>query len=120
MWVTQMEWCDFFVRSLRGHFLERLVLDHSYVEMLVDSASLFFQECSYLVWTKVGVISSLICMLNVRDKVIPCYKPVTVFAGADTAVADDDGHNVPSGSSLVKVPTVPVASAQAPPQLQCI
>ena len=56
----------------------------------------------------------------VIDKVIPCYKPVTVFAGADTAVADDDGHNVPSGSSLVKVPTVPVASAQAPPQLQCI
>ena len=57
----------------------------------------------------------------VIDKVIPCYKPVTVFAGADTAGADDDnGHNVPSGSSLVKVPTVPVASAQAPPQLQCI
>ena len=41
----------------------------------------------------------------VIDKVIPCYKPVTVFAGDDTAGADDDGHNVPSGSSLVKVPT---------------
>ena len=45
MWVTQVEWCDFFVWSPRGHFLERLALDHSYVEMLVDSASLFFQEC---------------------------------------------------------------------------
>ena len=52
------------------------------------------------------------------DKVIPCYKLVSVFAGADPAVADgDDGHNIPSGSSLVAVPTVPVASAQAPPQL---
>ena len=54
----------------------------------------------------------------VIDKVILYSKPVIVFAGADNAVADDDdGHIVPSSSNLVKVPTVPVTSTQAPPQL---